>query len=95
MFFADVFLGEGRYLHSGTELTESLLDDILASIGTSLTQLRQWWIGHDPETVRFVYAPDLVREPSGRWVVIEDNIGCVGAAPTVISCWRPTDRPRA
>jgi uncharacterized circularly permuted ATP-grasp superfamily protein len=78
MFFGDVFLGEGRYLHSGTELTESLLGDILASVGTSLTQLRQWWIGHDPETVRFVYAPDLVREPGGRWVAIEDNIGCVG-----------------
>ena len=78
MFFSDAFLGDGRYLHSGTELTESLLNDILASVGTSLTQLRQWWIGHDPETVRFVYAPDLVREPGGHWVVIEDNIGCVG-----------------
>ena len=78
MFFADAFLGEGRYLQSGTALTESLLGDILASVGTSLTQLRQWWIGHDPETVRFVYAPDLVREPGGSWVVIEDNIGCVG-----------------
>jgi carboxylate-amine ligase len=40
--------------------------------------MRQWWIGHDIETLRFVYAPDLVREPSGRWVVIEDNVGCVG-----------------
>ena len=47
-------------------------------MGTSLTQLRQWWTDHDRETVRFVYAPDLVREPGGRWVVIEDNVGCVG-----------------
>lgn len=78
MFFADVFLGEGRYLRSGTELSESLLDDILASVGASLAQLRQWWIGDDRETLRFVYAPDLVREPGGRWIVIEDNVGCVG-----------------
>jgi uncharacterized circularly permuted ATP-grasp superfamily protein len=78
MFFADVFIGEGQYLRSGTDLTDSLLDDVLASVGTSLKRLRQWWIGHSPETLRFVYAPDLVREPGGRWVVIEDNVGCVG-----------------
>ena len=78
MFFADVFLGDGRYLRSGTNLSEALLDDILASVETSLAQLRQWWVGHDPETLRFVYAPDLLREPGGRWVVIEDNVGCVG-----------------
>jgi carboxylate-amine ligase len=78
MFFADVFLGGGRYLRSGTTLSETLLDDILASVGASLAGLRQWWIGHDRETLRFVYAPDLLREPSGRWVVIEDNVGCVG-----------------
>jgi hypothetical protein len=27
---------------------------------------------------RIEYAPDLVREPGGRWVVIEGNVGCVG-----------------
>jgi carboxylate-amine ligase len=78
MFFADVFLGDGRYLRSGTKLSETLLDDILASVEASLPQLRQWWTGHNRETLRFVYAPDLLREPSGRWVVIEDNVGCVG-----------------
>lgn len=78
MFFADVFLGEGRYLRSGTALTASLLNEILGSVGASLEQLRQWWSGHDPEAICFVYGPDLVREPGGRWVVLEDNVGCVG-----------------
>jgi uncharacterized circularly permuted ATP-grasp superfamily protein len=78
MFFADVVLDEGRYLHSGTELTRSLLDEILASEGTSLNELRHWWSGHNPSDIRFVYGPDLAREPSGRWVVLEDNVGCVG-----------------
>jgi len=78
MFFADVFLGEGRYLRSGTALTASLLDEILSSVGATLEQLRKWWSGHGREAICFVYGPDLVREPGGRWVVLEDNVGCVG-----------------
>lgn len=78
MFFADVILGRGQYLRSGTDLNPFLLGEILESVGTSLAAVRRWWSGHEPEEVRFVYAPDLVREPRGRWVVIEDNVGCVG-----------------
>lgn len=78
MFFADVVLDECRYLRSGTDLTRSLLDEILASERTSLSELRHWWSGHSPGDIRFVYGPDLAREPGGRWVVLEDNVGCVG-----------------
>jgi uncharacterized circularly permuted ATP-grasp superfamily protein len=78
MFFADVFLGEGKYFRSESELTRPLLDEILLSEGTSLDELRRWWNGHSLDDIRFVYGPDLVREPSGRWCVLEDNVGCVG-----------------
>jgi uncharacterized circularly permuted ATP-grasp superfamily protein len=78
-FFADVVLGEGRFLRAGSGLTESLLDGILASEGTSLRELRTRWRDQSPHSIRFVYGPDLGREPSGRWVVLEDNVGCVSA----------------
>jgi len=76
-FFADVVLEDGRFLGAQTGLTQSLLDGILASEGTSLEELRRWWKGQRPDAIRFVYGPDLAREPGGRWVVLEDNVGCV------------------
>lgn len=76
-FFADVILGEGQFLAAGFGLTESLLDDILVSEGTSLRELRHWWSGQARDRISFVYGPDLVRGPVGRWLVLEDNVGCV------------------
>ncbi|MDA0167674.1 circularly permuted type 2 ATP-grasp protein [Solirubrobacter taibaiensis] len=70
--FADI-VGGGRGVLGG-----GVLDEILASEGTSATRLRQLWQGRERDAVCFVYGPDLLREPSGRWVVIEDNVGCVG-----------------
>ena len=35
--------------------------------------------------VAMVYAPDLVRDPTGNWVVIEDNVGCVGGTSDACS----------
>jgi uncharacterized circularly permuted ATP-grasp superfamily protein len=78
MFFADVVLDEGKYLRSGSDLTGPLLDEILLSEATSVDELRRWWTGHPPDDIRFVYGPDLVREPGGQWSVLEDNVGCVG-----------------
>ena len=76
-FFGDVVLADGRFLRGGTGLTESLLEGIVRSEGTSLRELREHWRGLPAEAIRFVYGPDLAREPSGRWVVLEDNVGCV------------------
>ena len=76
-FFSDVVLGDSTFLRGHSELTASLLDEILVSEGMPLDEVRQWWKGHDPSAICFVHAPDLMRDPSGRWVVIEDNVGCV------------------
>jgi thioredoxin-like negative regulator of GroEL len=78
MFYADVVLGDGRFLRSGTALTRTLLDEILASEHTSLAELQYHWNGHGHDDIRFVYGPDLARAPNGQWVVLEDNVGCVG-----------------
>ncbi len=76
-FFADTMIGDGRFLHSGAGLTTSLLDGICRSEGTSLAELRAWWQQVTPREIRFVYGPDLARDCDGRWVVLEDNVGCV------------------
>jgi uncharacterized circularly permuted ATP-grasp superfamily protein len=78
-FFREVAVGAGPFL-AGGGLEPPLLDAILATEGTSLERLRRTWDGHDPGEIRFVYAPDLARDPGGRWMVLEDNVGCVGGS---------------
>jgi glutamate---cysteine ligase / carboxylate-amine ligase len=71
--FADTVLGHEH---------RCLLADALATEGNeeSLDQLRACWAGRDRDDICFVYAPDLVRDPAGRWTVLEDNVGCVGGS---------------
>lgn len=78
MFFADMVLGGQQFLTSTTTLTAELFAEILAFEGTTLDSLRQYWVSQATERLCFVYGPDLVRSPHGRWTVLEDNIGCVG-----------------
>jgi hypothetical protein len=75
--FADIVLGTGRVVESGLLSREDLMA-ILASESEDHDALRDLWRGRQRDDVTFVYAPDLVRDPSGRWLVLEDNIGCVG-----------------
>lgn len=79
-FFDDMVLGDQQVLTAGTGLDRDLLDEILAAVGTSLPWLRNIWPGHGRDAIQFVYGPDLVRGPDGRWMVLEDNIGCVGGS---------------
>ena len=79
-FFGDVVLSDVRGPSQKAGLTASMLDEILASEGTSLEQLRRLWRGQTTDAIRFVYGADLVRDPHGRWLVLEDNVGCVGGA---------------
>jgi uncharacterized circularly permuted ATP-grasp superfamily protein len=78
--FADLVLGEQQVLTAGVGLDRGLLDEILAAAGTSLARLRGLWQAHGRDAIRFVYGPDLIRDPGGRWVVLEDNLGCVGGS---------------
>lgn len=86
-FFADLVLGPQRFLRLDTSLTAERLDLILEAEGTSLTRLRSLWAGHTGDEVRFVYGPDLVRGPDSRWLVIEDNVGCIGGSADSHFVW--------
>ena len=76
--FADLVLGRQRILSEGLGLDRALMGEVLAMHGTTLDNLRNLWQAGDRERIRFVYGPDLVRRADGRWVVLEDNVGCVG-----------------
>lgn len=88
MFFADVVLGPQRFLQGRTSLIPSRLDAILESEGTSLARLRSLWEGHTRDEVRFVYGPDLLRRHDGRWLIIEDNVGCIGGSADSHFVWK-------
>lgn len=87
MFFADLVLGPQRFL-DGVSLPRERLQAILVSEGTSLARLRALWSGHAAEEVRFVYGPDLVRGPDGQWLLLEDNVGCVGGSADGHVVWK-------
>ena len=75
--FSDLVCGSGKIVSDGL-LSEEELDHILRSEGTDQRTLRRQWRGQAHDQIRFVYGPDLIRDPRGRWVVLEDNVGCVG-----------------
>lgn len=82
--FADVVLGAQQALRAGIGLTADIIDDVLAADGTTRDRLRRLWGGRDRQAIRFVYGPDLVRDHTGRWLVLEDNVGCVGGSVDAI-----------
>ena len=75
--FEDVAIGSTKLLNAGI-LAADELDRILLSEGASIASLRRLWHGQPREQIRFVYGPDLVQSRAGNWVVLEDNVGCVG-----------------
>jgi hypothetical protein len=62
------------------------LDDVrrrsIAALAAAapLARLRRLWRGRTADAVCFTFAADLVRDRDGRWLVLEDNVGCVGGA---------------
>jgi hypothetical protein len=75
--FEDIAIGSAKLLNTGL-LREDDLEGILLSEGVDLERLRHLWQGQSRDQIRFVYGPDMVRGPDGEWVVLEDNVGCVG-----------------
>ena len=75
--FFDLINGDTRVFRD-TSLPKTLFPHMLDQQGIALRDLASWWRGKSREAVRFTYAPDLVRGPDGRWIILEDNLGCVG-----------------
>ena len=75
--FFDLIRGETRVFRE-TSLPPDLFPAVLEQEGLAIADLAAWWEGHPREAVRFTYAPDLVRGPDRQWLILEDNLGCVG-----------------
>lgn len=75
--FFDLISGETKVFRH-TSLPPDLYPLILEQEGIAMRDLAFWWKGKSREAVRFTYGPDLVRGPDGRWLILEDNFGCVG-----------------
>jgi hypothetical protein len=75
--FADIALGTGTIIESGL-LDRDQFGEILASESADHADIRSLWRGRALDHVTFVYGPDIVRDSTSRWSVLEDNIGCVG-----------------
>lgn len=76
LLFHDLFCGPQRVL--GEVLDAELVARVIDVHGWRGDDLRAYWAGADVDTVRFIYGPDLIRNASGEWLVLEDNIGCLG-----------------
>lgn len=78
-FFADVVLGAGRGLFTNGFMPRQVVGDLL---GTSryrtLENLRDLWRGRSKNDILFFYGPDLMRDESGAWKMLEGNVGAVG-----------------
>jgi hypothetical protein len=85
-FFSDVALGSASFLGQSVALA-TILDEVLDLERTSAAGIRRQWDGHCREDVRFVYSPDLLHGPDGRWYVLEDNVGCVGGSADSHFVW--------
>ncbi len=68
-FFSELVAGGGPVAGC---VDADVVERVLAAAGG---ELRRAPAGDD---VAFVYGPDIARGPDGAWVVIEDNVGCVG-----------------
>lgn len=78
ILFHDLFAGD-RTLAQGKHLVgDSLIVRACAGEGSTVDDISRLWRGRSLAEVRFVYGPDLMRDDTGNWLVLEDNIGCVG-----------------
>jgi uncharacterized circularly permuted ATP-grasp superfamily protein len=75
--FLDLVRGDAGVLRN-IDVPEDVVDEILPPAGEARDAWTRVWRGKELEAVRFIYAPDLVRAPDGHWLVLEDNVGCVG-----------------
>ena len=81
LLFHDLFAGSATILQEGP-LDAAFIERLVAQHGWTVADVQAMWRGKQVADVRFVYGPDLVRSPKGEWLVLEDNIGCIGGVGT-------------
>jgi uncharacterized circularly permuted ATP-grasp superfamily protein len=79
-FFADVVIGDGKIIERSGLLSRSQISGLFKTDRqtVSLDTLRAVWHSKRREDINFIFGPDVVRNPQGHFVVLEDNVGTVG-----------------
>lgn len=72
LFFNDHYSGKKSYLKKKI-LNEEFVNQIIARHGD-----QDWGTKISKETISWLYGPDILRLPDGRFAVVEDNFGYVG-----------------
>lgn len=81
--FADLVLGEQKWLKRHSKSDQDLILRIFSEDGIPLDDLRTIWHGKSPDEIRFTYGPDCSRKSDGTFVITEDNIGRIGASADI------------
>ena len=76
-FLKDHYSGEHRYK---AVINEAVVDRIIERNGEAGFEGLI-----DPSTIAFPYGPDLIRDASGQWRVVEDNLGFIGGPGDLIT----------
>jgi uncharacterized circularly permuted ATP-grasp superfamily protein len=76
--FHDLFAGDRTIVERRRLFDHDFVRHVVAREGWSVEALTRIWTGRRLDDVRFVYGPDLLRGPDGNWLLLEDNVGCVG-----------------
>lgn len=79
-FYADIILNNAATVIASGLLTDAQIRGIIntENEGYNLDYLRSVWQGRSADDIQMMYGPDLVRNPEGDFVVLEDNIGLIG-----------------
>lgn len=72
MFLKDHYSGNKSYLKNNV-IPEEIINQVIERNGES-----EWGKFLKPENISFWYGPDIIRDPTGSFRVIEDNPGFIG-----------------
>lgn len=72
LFFNDHYSGKKTYLKNQV-LNEEFVNQIIARHGD-----QEWGTKIPEEAISWLYGPDILRLPNGRFAVVEDNFGYIG-----------------
>ena len=78
LFFYDIVLGNSDILKEKNIFNQEFINNVFLMEGLSLNFMKSIWKGKSLSDINLVYGPDLVRNSSGNWVIIEDNTGSIG-----------------
>lgn len=79
-FFADVIFHGSATVRGHNVLSLEQVQQLFLSDGpqNDFNYIRSLWSERTPADIHFIYGPDIVRNPLGQFMVIEDNIGPIG-----------------